>query len=160
MSQAPAPQFADWKVADAQPLEVKERLPYNAPELDAFAREAEQRYGLPPGIVLAVKNAGERTNTWQTSPVGARGVMQFMPKTAAAYPHDWRDPFESIDAGARYLADLVRQYKGNPLAAVAAYNGGTAAGKAVLAGQPPPAAETRGYVERIAQYLDAQQRQQ
>jgi len=108
-------------------------------------------------MLLAVKNAGERTNTGQISPKGARGVMQFVPSTAAAYPHDWRDPFESIDAGARYLADLLRQYHGNPMAAIAAYNGGTAAGKAVLAGREPPAAETRGYVARIAQYLDAQQ---
>lgn len=127
---------------------------YDDPRLDAFATDVEKRYNLPTGMIVALKNAGERTNIGQVSPKGAKGVMQFMDDTRKAYPHDVNDPFDSIDASGRYMADLVKQYK-NPIAAIAAYNGGGAAAKAVLAGKQPPAEETRSYISRIREYLDS-----
>jgi soluble lytic murein transglycosylase-like protein len=105
-------------------------------------------------MIVALKNAGERTNIGQVSPKGAKGIMQFIDSTRKAYPHDVNDPFDSIDASGRYMADLVKQYK-NPIAAIAAYNGGGAAAKAVLAGKQPPAEETRSYISRIREYLDS-----
>jgi soluble lytic murein transglycosylase-like protein len=136
------------------PPSQKARIPHNHPALDAFASAVEQRYGLPPGLLVAVKNAGERSNTGQVSPAGAKGVMQFIDATRHSYPHNPGDPMESIDAAGRYFADLMRQYQGNAMAAIAAYNGGTAAGKAVMRGEAPPADETRGYLARIAQYME------
>jgi soluble lytic murein transglycosylase-like protein len=129
------------------------KIKYDDPRLDAFATDVEKRYGLPNGMIVALKNAGERTNISQVSPKGAKGVMQFIDTTRKAYPHDVADPFDSIDASGRYMADLVKQYK-NPIAAIAAYNGGGAAAKAVLAGKEPPAEETRNYISRIKTYLD------
>jgi len=129
------------------------KVKHDDPRLDAFATDVEKRYNLPTGMIVALKNAGERTNIGQVSPKGAKGVMQFMDETRKAYPHDVADPFDSIDAAGRYMSDLVKQYK-NPIAAIAAYNGGGAAAKAVLAGKQPPAEETRNYVTRIKQYLD------
>lgn len=126
---------------------------YDDPRLDAFATDVEKRYNLPTGMIVALKNAGERTNVTQVSPKGAKGVMQFMDDTRKAYPHDVADPFDSIDAAGRYMSDLVKQYK-NPVAAIAHYNGGGAAAKAVLAGKQPPAEETRSYINRIQTYLD------
>ena len=126
---------------------------YDDPRLDAFATDVEKRYNLPTGMIVALKNAGERTNIGQVSPKGAKGVMQFMDDTRKAYPHDVNDPFDSIDAAGRYMSDLVKQYK-NPIAAIAAYNGGGAAAKAVLAGKEPPAKETKNYISRIKEYLD------
>jgi soluble lytic murein transglycosylase-like protein len=129
------------------------KVKYDDPRLDAFATDVEKRYNLPTGMIVALKNAGERTNVTQVSPKGAKGVMQFMDDTRKAYPHDVADPFDSIDAAGRYMSDLVKQYK-NPIAAVAHYNGGGAAAKAVLAGKQPPAEETRSYINRIQTYLD------
>lgn len=129
------------------------KVKYDDPRLDAFATDVEKRYNLPTGMIVALKNAGERTNVTQVSPKGAKGIMQFMDDTRKAYPHDVADPFDSIDAAGRYMSDLVKQYK-NPIAAIAAYNGGGAAAKAVLAGKQPPAEETRNYITRIKQYLD------
>lgn len=127
---------------------------YDDPRLDAFAMDVEKRYNLPTGMIVALKNAGERTNIGQVSPKGAKGVMQFIDSTRKAYPHDVADPFDSIDASGRYMADLVKQYK-NPMAAIAHYNGGGAAAKAVLAGKQPPKEETRSYISRIREYLDS-----
>lgn len=130
------------------------RLRYNDPELDAFAEQVEQRYQLPTGLVRALKNAGERSESWQVSPAGARGVMQFMPANLRAYGvQNPEDPFEIIDAAGRYLRDTSRQYGGNVDAMIADYNGGPRQARRVLAGQRPAAAETAAYLDRVRQYL-------
>ena len=134
-------------------------LPYNHPTLDAFATEVEARYGLPPGMLLATKNAGETTSTLKngqlnTSPKGAKGVMQFIDSTRAQYPHNVYDPLESIDAAGRYLKDLLVQYKGDPMAALAHYNGGGNNGLAVQAGRQPVSEETVKYLNNIRKYLN------
>jgi soluble lytic murein transglycosylase-like protein len=85
--------------------------------------------------------------------MGAKGVMQFIDKTRKSYPHEVDNPLASIDAAGKYFRDLLRQYNGNARAAIAAYNGGTANGKAVLAGQQPVSQETRDYLRRITQYM-------
>lgn len=147
----------NWQALAGAPEEWK-HLQHDDPRLDAFAHAVEDRYGLPRGVVEALKNAGERTHQkggqWAVSPKGAEGVMQFIPSTRKAYQHNPSDPFESIDAAGRYMADLIRQNKGNAMAAIAFYNGGAAAAKAVLAGKPPPALETQKYLEHIKSYMD------
>jgi soluble lytic murein transglycosylase-like protein len=143
-----------WKELLSLPPHELEKVAYNDPRLDSFASTVEQRYGLPNGLIEAVKNAGEKSNSTQQSPKGAKGVMQFIDSTRKAYDHDVRDPLASIDAAGRYFKDLLEQYKGNPKAAIAAYNGGTAAGKAVLEGKDAPAEETRSYWKRIQGYME------
>lgn len=149
--------MTDWQALVKNPKEWSS-LKYNDPRLDAFAEEVEKRYQLPRGIVLAIKNAGERTNPGQVSPKGAQGIMQFMPATMKLqnnmFKHDVNNPFASIDAAGKYLQyTLNKQYRGNALAAVADYNGGPKAAAAVLAGNPPPAKETQEYLLRVKEYL-------
>ena len=146
--------MADWtELNNLSPQELA-KIKYNDPRLDSFASAVEERYQLPPGLIEAVKNAGERTQTGQVSPKGAKGVMQFMDSTRKIYDHDYNDPRASINAAGMYFRDLLKQYNGNAKAAIAAYNGGTKAGKAVLAGQEPPAAETRNYLGRMFTYME------
>ena len=149
--------MSDWKQLVKNKSEWS-KLQYNDPRLDAFAEEVENKYQLPRGIVLAVKNAGERTNPGQVSPKGAQGIMQFMPATQklqkGMFKHNPDDPFASIDAAGKYLQfTLNNQYKGNALAAVADYNGGPTAGKALLESKDPPAKETQEYISRVKTYL-------
>ena len=129
-------------------------LKYDDPRLDAYAVTAAQREGIPPEALLAIKNVGEKSGPQAVSPKGAKGVMQFMDDTWSAYGKgDPRDPVASIDAGARFMKDLIKQYDGNVRAAIAHYNGGNKAGKAVMEGRTPPAAETSRYLERTDNYL-------
>lgn len=129
-------------------------LSHDDPRLDAYAVTAAQREGISPELLLAVKNAGERSAPTAVSPKGAKGVMQFMDGTWAEFGKgDPRDPVASIDAGARYLKHLVEKYDGNEQAALAHYNGGYKAGDAIMAGKPAPAKETRDYLARSEKYI-------
>lgn len=133
----------------------RQALRYDDPRLDAYAVTAAQREGVPPEALLAIKNAGERSSSSAaTSPVGAKGVMQFMDATWQAYGKgDVRDPVANIDGAARYLKALIDQYGGDVRAAIAHYNGGGKAGEAVRAGKAAPSAETRAYLERTDKFM-------
>lgn len=126
---------------------------HDDPRLDDFAGVVESRYGLPSGLLVAVKNAGEKSERGQTSPKGAQGVMQFIPSTRQAYEHDPANPFASIDAAGRYFKDLMAKYNGNVKAAITEYNGGVVQAKAVMNGGEPTSTETVNYLKRIKKYM-------
>lgn len=129
---------------------VLEPLRHNDPHYDGLASAAEQKYGLPSGLLVAIKNAGERSDPGQVSPKQARGVMQFIPETAKAYGVDTNDQGSVIDGAGRMMRDLLKQYNGHVGAAIAHYNGGTEQGRLVAAGQEPQFEETRNYLRRVA----------
>jgi soluble lytic murein transglycosylase-like protein len=80
----------------------------------------------------------------------ARGLMQLLPETAARLGvKDIFDPKENIDAGTRYLSDLLKRYDNNLVLALAAYNAGPE--KVERFGNVPPYAETISYVRRVKQ---------
>ena len=112
----------------------------------------EQRYGLPEGALSAVEYVESGGNPNAVSPKGAKGTFQFMPETADAYNVDVSDPISSAHGAAKYLSDLQKQY-GSFKAALAHYNGGTKAGKAVSMGDEPPADETKGYLKKVSSKL-------
>ena len=146
------------RVAGTKPLAEmglgeRQALRYDDVRLDAYAVQAAQREGIPPEVLLAVKNAGEKSGPAATSPAGAQGVMQFMPKTFKEFGQgDPMDPMNSIDAGARYLNKLHDAY-GNWDAAVAHYNGGGAQAAIVRGGGTPTIPETAKYLSRVKAYL-------
>lgn len=142
----------DWRSLAKNPAEYKE-VKYNDPRLDEFTGVVEKKYKLPPGLLLAIKNAGERSNTGQVSSAGAKGVMQFIDSTRAAYDHDVNNPFASIDAAGRYFSDLMTRYNGNVKAAITEYNGGVKQATNVLAGGNPTAKETIKYLARVKDYM-------
>jgi soluble lytic murein transglycosylase len=86
--------------------------------------------GLDPYLLLAIMRQESQFDPEALSPVGARGLMQLMPNTAAqivGHPVDLRalaDPATNIDLGARYLRHLLDRYDGRVPWAIAAYNAG------------------------------------
>ena len=92
------------------------------------------------------------------SPKGAIGLMQLMPKTAAALDVDPHDPAQNADAGAQYLRDLLQKYENDPhqvSKAVAAYNAGPAAVDKYHG--IPPYPETIQYVNRVLKQYEKEQ---
>ena len=113
----------------------------------ALADAAADRYGLPRQLVRSVVKAESGFQAHAISRKGAIGLMQLMPGTAqdlGANPHD---PAQNVDAGTRYLRDLLLKYNGGLFHALAAYNAGPGAVDRYKG--VPPYRETVGYIERI-----------
>lgn len=128
--------------------------PHSLPpaQLDALVRSASSANAVDPKLVHAVIDAESHGDPAAVSRVGAQGLMQLMPGTAAEYGvGNPFNPAENVAGGTRYLHDLLRRYKGNVRFAVAAYNAGPGA---VDAARGVPAfAETRAYVDRVVAEL-------
>ncbi len=120
----------------------------SGPELTRLAEDASRRYGLEPALVLAVVAVESGFRPEAVSPKGAQGLMQLMPRTAAALGvSDPLDPEQNLDAGVRHLEALLKQYNGDLRRALAAYNAGQ--GAVAKHSGVPPYRETREYVKRV-----------
>lgn len=112
-------------------------LPERERQLEPLIVESARRYGIDPRILRTVCFIESRFRSSAVSPKGARGLMQFMPETAAAYglqnPHD---PKAAIDAAGHYLRDLLRKFGGRVDLALAAYNAGEGTVEAFQTGRP------------------------
>ena len=114
--------------------------------LQLVYREAH-RTNLDPDLVLAVMQVESHFDRYAISRVGAQGLMQLMPPTAADLGvQDAYDPEQNVDAGTRYLAGLLKTFKREDLA-LAAYNAGP--GRVRRAGGIPRIRETQRYVKRV-----------
>lgn len=127
-----------------------------------WIRKYSTQYGVDPALVAAVIFQESRFNPNAKSPTGARGLMQFMPGTAATMARETGrtsynilDPETSIEFGAAHLRDLLVKYNGNVDAALAGYNAGTGnADRWVRLGilDRIPFIETNNYVKRVKDY--------
>lgn len=107
-----------------------------------------KRYGVDPKLALAVARTESNLSPDAVSSAGAVGVMQLMPETASSLGvRDITNPSENIDAGVRYLRQMLDTFDGNATYAVAAYNAGPQAVKDYQG--IPPYAETRNYVKKV-----------
>lgn len=96
----------------------------------SYAAETE----LDPFLVAGVMKVESKFNPKARSPKGALGLMQMMPETAVWVAEQMGDndftidhlenPEVSIRMGTWYLSSLKKEFKGNPVLMLAAYNGG------------------------------------
>jgi soluble lytic murein transglycosylase-like protein len=117
-------------------------------EIEAAIEQASARYNVDPGLVRAVIKVESNFNPKAISRKGAIGLMQLMPSTARGLNvSDPFDPRQNVEAGVRYLRNLLDTNNGNVARSLAAYNAGQ---RAVERNHGiPPYAETRDYVRRI-----------
>ena len=134
---------------------------------DIIRQQAEQK-DIDPALIAAVIYEESKFRD-QTSPAGARGLMQITPATAEFIARDsggtrftqadLATPQVNISYGAYYLRYLLRRYDGSEMLAVAAYNAGEtnvsrwvqrAGGRDGFDAQDDiPFPETRKYVEGV-----------
>lgn len=169
---------------------------FNRQDLGVWvARRAAQdhitllQYGYPtpdfsyPGrperaLLLAITRQESNFDVAARSHAGARGLMQLMPATAKAvsrqmrvsYNRDalTRDPAYNVSLGAKYLGDLIDQFDGSYIMAIAGYNAGPHRVRRWVRefGDPRkpdfdpidwveqiPFSETRNYVQRVMENL-------
>ncbi|MCB0221117.1 MAG: transglycosylase SLT domain-containing protein [Chrysiogenetes bacterium] len=99
-----------------------------------FVDQYAHRNGIDPHLVLSIIREESHFDPQITSWADARGLMQIIPPTgeqiASAHrmrdfdPERLYDPETNIRFGTYYLAKLVRRFGGNPVMAIASYNGG------------------------------------
>jgi len=118
-----------------------------APSPVQLADAAADKYGLPRQLVRSVISNESDFQPRAVSPKGAIGLMQLMPATAEALGADPHDPAQNVDAGTRYLRDLLEKYDGGLWHALAAYNAGPGAVDKYQG--VPPYRETIEYIGRI-----------
>jgi hypothetical protein len=122
--------------------------PYERGDLETVVEEAAARHGVSPHLVRAVVRAESAFNPFAVSRVGAQGLMQLMPDTAARMGvTDSLDPRQNVFGGAKYLSQLLTRFDGDVALALAGYNAGPA--KVARYHGIPPYGETRGYVTKI-----------
>ncbi len=126
------------------------RLP---PDLDrgqvmsVILKEAK-RYGVDPALLTAMVEVESGFRVRAVSPKGAQGLMQIMPGTARDLKlRDSMDAEKNIEAGTRYLRQLLDRFGGDVKLALAAYNAGP--GAVSRCGGVPPFPETQKYIEKI-----------
>jgi len=150
-------------------LEERFPLAYN----DLFERYTRGKT-IPQSYAMAIARQESAWNPKVRSPVGASGLMQVMPATAAhtvkkfnlpgySSPSQLLDPETNINIGTTYLQSVYDQFGDNRIFASAAYNAGpgrvrtwlgNSAGRidAVAFVESIPFSETRGYVKNVLAY--------
>jgi soluble lytic murein transglycosylase len=123
----------NYGIKAAQECEKKTGTPivaYAFPRIEKYMRDVPVEWAL----VHALIRQESRYEIDAMSPVGARGLMQLMPRTAkevaakARMKHDVKwlttQPGHNVALGSRYLQQLLNKYDGNYAMALAAYNAG------------------------------------
>ena len=141
---------------------------------DVIAEVVPGTAGADAALVWAIMREESHYRPDARSVVGARGLLQLMPDTAAQLAGergmsdfaeaDLFDPRTNITLGAAYLADLSRRFDGRRSAAIGSYNAGPRKVAAWLEGggsaleddvwvEAIPYDQTRGYVKRVLRSL-------
>jgi len=117
-------------------------------QIDALVNDNAQSQNVDPALIKAIIANESGFNANATSDVGAQGLMQLMPGTAAGLGvTDAYDPSQNVAGGTKYIKGLLERFNGDVRLAVAAYNAGP--GAVEKYGGVPPYAETQNYVQNV-----------
>lgn len=129
-----------------------QQMKRNRARYSPLIQTVAQQHRLRPELLHAVVRAESAYDPQALSRKGAQGLMQLMPETARRYgAHDSWDPQANLNAGARYLRELLTMFNYNLKLALAAYNAGENAVKR-YGNRIPPYPETRDYVRKVLAY--------
>lgn len=120
---------------------------------DEIIKKAADTYGIPEKMIKAVIKQESGFDPNATSGVGAAGLMQLMPATAASLGvTNSYDAEQNIMAGTKYLKQMLNQF-GDYQTMLAAYNAGP--GNVSKYGGIPPFTETQNYVKKVMNTFNA-----
>lgn len=133
---------------------VKNKVTTGNISINEAVDAAAKKYGVDKNLILSVIKQESDFNPNATSNAGAEGLMQLMPSTAselgASNPYDIE---QNVDAGTKYLKELLNTF-GNTRLAVAAYNAGPNAVKNSGGNMSELPSETQNYVTKVLGYYN------
>ena len=122
--------------------------PATVSKFDPLIQSAASKHGVDPNLISRMIKHESNFNPKAISPAGAKGLMQLMPDTATELGvRNVFDPEENLDAGVRYISQLLHKYDGDVNKALAAYNWGPR--RVDKHGIDNLPTETRNYLQRI-----------
>ncbi|OIO68209.1 MAG: lytic murein transglycosylase [Zetaproteobacteria bacterium CG_4_9_14_3_um_filter_49_83] len=158
---------AAWKAEASDALLARFPVKY-ANEVNQAAKAS----GLDESLIWSVIRQESAFNAKAISSVGARGLMQLMPRTASQVARKYHvkssvklllDPENNIRLGAHYLADMKSHFDDSIVMALAAYNAGPRRvekwNERMVIREAPlwveliPFDETRRYVQQIMAFI-------
>ena len=143
----PTAEIESFEPAPAEPKDTTS-APAKTSDLKALITAASDQHQIDADFIASVIAAESANNPRAVSRKGAQGLMQLMPGTASRLGvKDSFDPADNVDAGVRYLRELLLQYNGDAAKALAAYNAGPQRVQQYKG--VPPYRETHAYVARI-----------
>ena len=135
------------------------------PRFTTILASASHSSQIPATLLAAVAKQESRFSPSVQSPAGAVGLLQLMPSTASDVARQpmgtaaLEDPRRNAELGGLYLRQLLQQWQGNPLLAIASYNAGPGAVAGWITPQlrhapelwveAIPYGETRLYVKKV-----------
>jgi soluble lytic murein transglycosylase-like protein len=157
---AAEPQPKDVFHREMQSINVAIRKQFfaNAVPFGDIIHAKAQKYDVDPALVAAVVETESRFRSHARSQVGARGLMQLMPKTGRWMgASNLYNADQNVDAGAKYLKYLNGRFDGNLTKTIAAYNAGE--GNVRRYNGVPPFRETRSYVKKVMSRYEKRKRE-
>ena len=153
----PTDQIANFEHDDSKPAVAPETAtaeqrtpgaPAKSSQIQELVSAASGRHRVDPDLITSVIHAESSFNPRAVSPKGAEGLMQLMPQTASRLGvQNAFEPNANVDAGTRYLRELLIRYNGDVAKALAAYNAGPQRVEQYRG--VPPYRETHAYVARV-----------
>src|SRR2546426_5916820 len=144
------------EVVAIEPEDVFAPIPATAapqPLYRDLVEASAKKYNLDPELITSVIAVESNFDPKAVSRKNAGGLMQLLPETAARFGvKDIFDPAENIDAGTRYLRELLQLYNNDLTLTLAAYNAGP--DNVQKYGRVPPFSETVSYVKRVKRTYD------
>ena len=124
---------------------------YSSEKYDELISDASERTGVAFPLLKAIIKAESDFDPYAVSKKGATGLMQIMPQNFQPLGiEDPFDPWQNINAGARYFKQMYDRFKGKLALSLAAYNAGPTAVDRYKT--IPPYEETEEYVRRVMKY--------
>ena len=138
---------SSWLDVFSSTMKPRTYIPTLSVDLHHLIERNSARYGIPPAFGAAIAHIESNYNSCAVSHMNAQGIMQLIPKTAAALGvRDPYDPVQGIQGGIAYLAKAYRQTNGDLSLTAAYYNAGPKALR-IKANRWPR--ETQNYIRKL-----------
>ncbi|HEX2958130.1 MAG TPA: transglycosylase SLT domain-containing protein [Chitinispirillaceae bacterium] len=144
--------FAEFNTGNSATADVSaDYLHDKVSKWTSLIENASKMFNIDSDLIKAVIAKESSGNQNAVSPAGAKGLMQLMDSTALELGvTNSFSPEENIAGGTKYLAEMLKKFKGNVALALASYNAGPSAVEKYNG--VPPYRETQDYVRDVLRY--------